>query len=222
MTGILGNALLRINDTTTAIKYLNIDLSTGKALNMYTSVANTYILLARIAKYRNQKQTYKTFLDSASVYAAKAWPKGIRFEKTYYELYSELSNWHKMQGNFALAMKYLTLYYENKHGNDSIEKNKYSSELLLKLEKEYRDKELKHLQSDLDQKASLNRLYGYLVITLVLFLGTLSYFLYYQRKKTKLEQESNSRLETLNQLKDQLFSIISHDMRSICKLIRIG
>lgn len=214
MTGNLGNALLRTKDTVTALKYLNIDLETGKALNMHTSVANTYILLSRIAKKRGQLTNWKTYLDSASVHARLAWPKGIRFERTYYELYYELSEWYKLQGNYELAMKYQSLYFENKRGSDSVEKSKYSAELLLKLEKEYREKELKHLQFDLDQKASLNRLYSFLVITLILFLGTLSYFLYYQRKKTKIEQESNSRLEALNQLKDRMFSVISHDLRS--------
>ncbi len=213
-SGNLGNALLQVKDTIQALKYLTIDLETGTKLKAYSSIANTWTLLARIAKKRGQYSKWKSGLDSASYYAQLAFPYGGNHERTWYEIYFEWSDWHRYIGNYQEAMKYQSLFYESKHRHDSLEEKRFSTELFNLLEKKYRDKEMSLLQSDLEQKASLNKLYGVLLFVMVVFLGTLSYFIYNLRKKTKLEQESNARLESLNQLKDRMFSVISHDLRS--------
>ncbi len=214
MSGNLGSALLKVGDTVEALKYLHIDLKTGTALKMYGSVSNTWMLLAKIARKRGQWELWKASLDSSERYAFLSWPKGAAFERIFYELYQQLADWYRMKGDFNQSFHYQNLYFENKRGHDSIENLKYSSQLLLKLEREYQQKEIDSLQSDIKQKAYLNRLYGVLVITLVLLLGLILYSLDFQRRRRIVEKETNARLESLNQLKDRMFSVISHDMRA--------
>lgn len=214
ISGNLGHELLKNGDTSEAIHYLNYDLATGKKLNMYSSVANTWILLSKIALKRGQSSLRKAYLDSATHYVQLAWPDKTPFDPTFIALYDQLADWYLKQGDLKKAFHYQFLYYENKLGFDSLQYQKLSTDLAVKLEKEYRQKEIDLLHSDLNQKSSLNRLYGVLVAALVMFLGTLLYFLDFQRKKTKQERETNTHLEALNQLKDRMFSVISHDLRS--------
>lgn len=126
----------------------------------------------------------------------------------------QLSKIAKAKGNFEKAYEYFIAYseVESELANDDLSTN--VSEARIEAEYEAEKKILlatnEKEKAILDGKRRQSILLGILAGMIALFLAGLYFFS--KRKNTKI-QEQNSELEKLNNVKDQLFQIIGHDLR---------
>lgn len=191
-----------------------------KDLNAMPEIAMAYNDIGTIELNRNNFQESIKRCEAAKSIAIQF---GLQ-EETRDACYCLYQNYYKL-GNAELALKYLEDYHARK---DSLINEKQIQELTT-LEMNYAfdaERRSYEAQSELKQKEidSQNRLNRWLIFGIVLSLisvGTLGFLLLQIRNRNQTIQkqhqqltEKSTRLEELNQLKNRLFAIIGHDLRS--------
>ena len=150
------------------------------------------------------------------------------FEREKLTFYDEYANWYVLQGNYRKAYQFkdrFTVAHENFN-------KRYRSKMVLefreKFENEQREAKYNQLENEqaisqgkILQKNYLLTFLGVLLAAMLVFTG----FIFWGNKKVKISnrllmlrnqeiEKQKADVEQLNHIKDKLFSVIAHDLRS--------
>jgi signal transduction histidine kinase len=220
-----------------AIVNLNRSLDIFKQMGRQKLVANTYNNIGRAYYKSHHYQQALAYFDSAftvadSIHAAFLIMDNLRYKADSY-LHLE---------DFGNAYKFMNLYYIQKDSLFSLEKNRQLDEVRTRYESEIKEKENTLLKRKNKTNAEIIR-YQYFaggaVVVIAMLLAVLLiiyYRSYHGKRKAHLQLQAQKEeieiqnmklgllndeisaqkkdLEALNQVKDKLFSIISHELKS--------
>ncbi len=135
--------------------------------------------------------------------------------------YQKLAIADSMMGNFPRALSNFKKYVAIKDSAESIEKSIAISKINSHKDLEAKQKHIEQLTDERNKqeisikfKNSLMLFFSVLLPTIIV-LESILLVNYIQKQKTNLRlSEQKEELQTLNSVKDRLFSIISHDLRS--------
>ncbi len=199
-----------------------------KALPYFT--ANLEI---KIANGINRKQLFSDYANIASAYIRL---KNYRMFKAYIDTATQINQTFPTSSNLLALKNIWTAYYEEledyKHAfihlreqnifQDSLmnyEAINTTTKMMEKYSANKREMDNKLLVSALNQQKLIQRYWIFAFSCLVLILSILIYFLFQRNKKNKMLQQLNQEimtqhamLEELNDEKNALISIVSHDL----------
>ena len=210
------------------LKAMNLSL---KINDLYAASAE-YLLYAKVSLGENDLKNAETYAKKGLEIANET---GI--SENLIEAYSLLSQILEMKSDYAGALKYKSLYITT---NDSIQAA-INTDVVQTFENERRDEALAKMKSETRQKdLELNEqrlTIGVILFALLGLLG-LTLYVYYSRRnlrKANLKVEKaneelinsneqirkqSEHIEELSNLKDRLFAIIAHDLRSPLKNLK--
>ena len=203
-----GRLLVQINRPEEALPFLHQvrksaedGITTENISTVYNYIAEAYTLLNRI--------------DSAEYYIMKAQNSSDMDDLTEMNIYRTCSLIESARGNYRSALDNLMKHH---HISDSLAKVGKTTEMLRiknwhELEQKDNENEILQLEKEKQQQLILI-LAGSLVIIIVLF--ALSVFLYLKTAEKNLE------LKKLHTVKDRLFSVVAHDLRSPMSVLISG
>jgi len=190
---------MRLNRVSESLPYLH-SVRRIREVTRQANVSETYALLA-------ESYALLPRLDSAEYYLNKAQNASHASDWIRKQIYRSRSLVEALKGDYKNALE---TYKKFHHLSDSIAKSQKTTEIARMKnwrELEQKDKENEILQFEQQKQQKLIRmLTGTLVIIIVLL--TLSVILY---RKTA---EKNRELKQLHTVKDKLFSVVAHDLRS--------
>lgn len=214
----LGETWFRLKEYDKAISYYRMVINNGKYKNDWeTSFAYSGIAQAKLAAGHPSEAiaNARQALDLARTVNAK-WD----IERCLKILYSA----YAAQGDFKNAFEYLQL---DKLYSDSLYNEAKENEINgLLLKQKARENQQLLVQNELKETRIIQnrRITILIAVFAFLLLIALALIIYYLNQKNKLHQAlrkkselitaQNAQLERMNQVKDQLFSVIGHDLRS--------
>ncbi|MFC4263787.1 tetratricopeptide repeat protein [Ferruginibacter yonginensis] len=227
--GLKSNMVIINSLSSIAINYkkqgkLKESLATlDSVLNIYNRIGATPDFLASL--YNTYGGTYAAAKDYTK--AKIAFEKSLSYSKIANTPDIEMTNYENMAELFA-AMNdykqqaiYLKKYYSLKDSIYSTDSKNKLVELEADYQIEKKNIELIKKEGDITKQKNQRNIFIIIALSAVLFLGGLSIFYGRIKKKNKTLHESNiiinqqkEELTTLNNVKDRLFSIISHDLRN--------
>jgi two-component system, sensor histidine kinase and response regulator len=215
--GNIGLMLKKLNRTNEAITY------TKKALDLVKLNTNMNDYLAVIYNNLGSIYTQKKQYDSAQVSFERSlfYCDIVGSSTVKMENYLNMAEMFGDMGQYKNQVLYLKKYHSLK---DSLFTNKSTSQLI-QLESDYQleKKNLELVKKDnalIEQENQRNILWTILLSAFLLIAILIYFFRRIKRKKEELEtlnQKINNQkneLEKLNEVKNRLFSIISHDLRN--------
>lgn len=176
---------------------------------IYNNIAATY---AQAGSYEKAKEAFTLSIR----YARENENRGVVLEN-----YRNLADMYGTMKDYKNQVYYLTEYHTLK---DSIFTND-SKNQLTQLEADYhleqKNGEIVKQEAEVEKQKSQRNIFILIAIAAALLLSTLAIFYGRIRNKNRLLEEQNiqinkqkNELQTLNHVKDRLFSIISHDLRN--------
>ena len=184
------------------------------------------VVNTEIARYFFQIGKLNQAINLAEENLAEAQALGLRPEAL--EMIDLLYVFWERKGNAAKALQYLKQYRSNLEEMMNSEKQKNILEMEARYQVEKKEKEIDLLRNQAEINSLRMRqqtLFIYLSIALILILLVLAFlfinrFIIKRNYSIKLEaailqlQNANALVEERNQVRDKLFSVISHDLRS--------
>lgn len=224
-TPMVANALSNIgltfkhkNNTALALQYFD---STMRMYEQDPETPKDYIA----ALYNNIGATQA----QAGHYAAAiaAFNKSVQFAQQAGTLSIEMENYRNMADMYA-NMKayqqqsvYLGKYYNLKDSLFSNDSKNQLTQLEADYQLEKKNTSLAKQAAETNRQKGQRNLFVMIAIGAILLLGTLAFFYRRIRQNNRLLQDKNKQiqqqkdeLQALNQVKDRLFSVISHDLRN--------
>jgi two-component system sensor histidine kinase/response regulator len=198
-------------------------------INDKSTLVSTLLCIAEI--YQHQKK-----YDQSTDHAKRALQIATEIKSTFdiKDATRVLYETSKTQGNFQVALSYLESFKILNDSIFSIENTKAIASLENKVALEGKQREIEALEQQRRQQQLLN----YIVISGLVCLGILVFFILRNRKKlqdayNELEATNNKLIEVKeevevqaemlsksNHTKDKIFSIVSHDLRSPLTALR--
>ena len=170
------------------------------------------------ATYSQAKQytaAQKAF-DSSILYS-----KEINLSNVLMENYRNVSDMYASMNNYEKEAAYLRLYYNLKDSLFSADKKNELTQLDADYRIEKKNLELAKTEAEVIKRKSQRNISVIIAVAAAALLAGLAFFYSRIRKKNTVLNEQNetinkqnTELQTLNSVKDRLFSIISHDLRN--------
>lgn len=130
------------------------------------------------------------------------------------EIIKNLQSTHESAGDTSSAYDYLKRYSEMRDSLSTVEREealaRQEIELGLRLERENREL----LEQSLQDQKTITRISYASILIILLAMGALTYFYRKQKRANQLLQERTEELTKVNDVKDQLLSVLSHDLRT--------
>jgi signal transduction histidine kinase len=176
---------------------------------VYNNIGATH---AQLSNYAIAKQNFTTSID----YAVQAGSPFISMEN-----YRNLADMYGDSKNYEQQSIYLKKYYTTKDSLFTSDSKNQLTQLEADYNIEKKNIELVKKESDIEKQKSQRNIFIIIALGSVLLLGGLGFFYSRIKNKNKLLEQKNiqinkqkEELQTLNNVKDRLFSIISHDLRN--------
>ena len=196
-----GKALDKLGNKQKALAYHYQALQKSKALDLHEDQARSLIGIAHVLKNQNADQSITHLKNALSIAHA------IGHKHLSAEIYYSLSEIYKQQSQFDQALKALEEHHRlldsllTNQKNDKIAVLQHSYELA-ESQLNVENLELANRQKTYQRNFSIT-----LTVAALIILLALAWYFY----KTS---QINKQLKLSNQIKDKLFSIIGHDLRS--------
>jgi signal transduction histidine kinase len=223
--GFMNNTLSNIgltykhqNNTALALQYFDTVL---KSYNENPETPQDFIaglynnIGATQAQAHNYAAATAAFNKSIS-YAKQAGTPGIEMEN-----YRNMADMYAGMKDYRLQSDYQAKYYNLKDSLFSADNKNQLTQLETDYQLEKKNNSLVKQEAETAKQKSQRNLFIIIAIGAALLLGTLGFFYRRIRQSNQLLQEKNTQigrqkdeLQTLNQVKDRLFSVISHDLRN--------
>jgi len=140
-----------------------------------------------------------------------------------------LYNFYKLTSQPEKALKYLEMRTSANDSLYKLEAAKQIEELETRYQTEKKESEIVRLEAENElrlkevnfRKRERNLAFGGLIILCVFLIG-LNYLYVTVKKQKRILAEKNAELDKLNQMKNRLFGIISHDLRNVSAAYQSG
>jgi signal transduction histidine kinase len=203
--------------TDLALKYLLLVKEKVKGKDMPKDLlAMIYNNLGATYSQARQYNQAITAFDSSILFSKEANLSGVLMEnyRNASDMYASMREYQKEAG-------YLRLYYNLKDSLFSADKKNELTQLDADYRIEKKNTELAKTEAEVVKRKSQRNIFIIITIAVAALLAGLAFFYSRIRKKNEvlnLQNETihqqNTELQTLNNVKDRLFSIISHDLRN--------
>jgi signal transduction histidine kinase len=215
-SGNKGMAYYHLGMYDSALVNLKIDIKYSLLGKEYGSSANAMLATGEIFEtiYHNPDSARKYFTLAKETVA-----KGRRHEIV--QLYHNLYNYYARKKDFENAFQYYTQYTAIKDSLNPLMAEQQLKEFQKQFELQKKEREIEMLAQQNEMRAKQTQQNRILVSGLIIFILLLSvtlYVIYRSREQDRIARLQISRqseqLKKLNDIKDKIFSILSHDMRS--------
>lgn len=203
--------------TDLALKYFHLVKEKVKGKDMPKDLlAMIYNNLGATYSQARQYNQAITAFDSSILFSKEANLSGVLMEnyRNVSDMYASMKEYQKEAG-------YLRLYYNLKDSLFSADKKNELTQLDADYRIEKKNTELAKTEAEVVKRKSQRNIFMIITIAAAALLAGLAFFYSRIRKKNEvlnLQNETihqqNTELQTLNNVKDRLFSIISHDLRN--------
>lgn len=175
----------------------------------YNNIAATY---AQAGNYAKAKEVFDKSID----YAKQSGGRSIEMEN-----YRNMSDMYGDMKNYEQQVTYLKKYYNLKDSIFTADNKNQLTQLEADYHLEQKNGEIVKQEAEVQKQKNQRNIFIIIALGAALLLTTLGVFYSRIKKKNKLLEEKNiqinqqkDELQTLNNVKDKLFSIISHDLRN--------
>jgi len=221
LLGNLGSLHLRQGNFDSALYYYKRNLAIIKRTNEFENEIETYTNLAKVYLGKGNLKNTFAYLDSAVRFITN---RKINFND-FFNPMDEINRLYALayahKGNYEKAFDYYEKYHEVFQTKQDRVNGRSLKQLQLTYSFEQKQNELELLQKVNQANISTIQQQRYLQYAAIFIIGLLSVlaFVTYQtsRQRKKLNKDlkqSNLELDRLNKLKNKLFSVISHDLRT--------
>jgi len=203
--------------TEQALKYFDLvkekvrgkDMPKDLLAMIYNNVGATY---SQAGRYSEAQKAF----DSSILFSKEASLSNVLMEN-----YRNVSDMYASMKDYEKEARYLRLYYNLKDSLFSADKKNELTQLDADYRIEKKNSELAKTEAEVIKRKSQRNIFVIITIAAAAILAGLAFFYSRIRKKNSvLNQQNetinkqNTELQTLNSVKDRLFSIISHDLRN--------
>jgi signal transduction histidine kinase len=176
---------------------------------LHNNIAATY---TQAGNYQKAKENF----DKSIQYSVQAGYAAIEMEN-----YHNMADMYGNMKNYQLQTTYLQKYYTLKDSLFSVDNKNQLTQLEADYQIEKKNAEIVKKDAEVIQQKSQRNIFFIIALASLLLFGVLAYFYRRIKANNQLLQEKNiqineqkNALQTLNHVKDRLFSIISHDVRN--------
>jgi signal transduction histidine kinase len=221
LLGNIGSLHLRRENFDSALIYYKRNLAIIKKTTEFENEIETYTNHAKVYFGKNNLKNTFAYLDSAVKFIAN---RKIKFND-YFDPMDEIDKLYALayahNGDYKKAFDYYAKFHAVSEAKQDRLNGRSLKQLQLTYSFEQKQNELELLQKVNQANLSTIQQQQYLQYAAIFIIGLLSVlaFVTYQtsrqrKKLNKALEQSNLELDRLNKLKNKLFSVISHDLRT--------
>ncbi|CAH0995710.1 Adaptive-response sensory-kinase SasA [Emticicia aquatica] len=203
--------------------YLDFNIAYHTKVNAVDDLWNDYLNLAGIYIPLKQYEKAKKLIDNALIIAQK-----LKSKSKIADTYRDYSTYYQEINDYKNAYEYVQKYHSLENELLNTETNNAISELEEKYQSEKKTQENKLLNTELQTQKQQKLIWIILSLAIGLFGFTVAYSWWQNRKKNIILtqqndfiQSQNKKLAELNQEKNHLISVVSHDLGSPFSTIKL-
>lgn len=213
LAGNIASIHYRKADYDSALKYYNRDLALIKTTSEVENEIETYASLAKVyLRMKNERLSF-AYLDSAMNIITGRKIVFNDFFNPMDEINETYAHLYERRGEYQKAFDYYTKFHNVVQEKQRLLNARSLKQLQSTYAFKQKQSELEAHVTTIQQQRYTQLAFG-AIIVLLASLMFIAYSTSQQRKKMNRNlSHSNEELERLNQVKDKLFSVISHDLR---------